>query len=449
MTKTFWSKFFLCIKLIILFGIILVLYHLPGKIIIHWNDYEIELATAFLAIAGFILLGAILLFHRLYLGIKNIPRKWQLRRENKLKRKAQKALHEGFNALAAEDYQEAKDQVQKLERLDESNPLSLILKTQIAFASGNKEEAEKSLKQLSNHSELSFLGLRGLIMLEEGRPHQPQLHQLLMEALKVNPQSPWVLQKLFDWNIRHALFDQAEIILEQLQITHFLEPQQINRRKALLAWAEADVAYREQEFDVFYESILRALDLMPELTEATFRLAQYYSESERLHKALKTLHHGYAAQPNPEYGIVLQQVHSAATRLDLYQEAEKMTGSHPNHRYSHQILAKLAIDAKLWGQAKKHLAELNKHVLTKSYYQLMALLETQSHPDQPHLAKTWLDQAALAPHDATWVCEGCTQTLDRWFLVCPSCHGIDTISWEGIPGGKGKKPSSLLLETYS
>jgi HemY protein len=449
MTKQFWSKFFLTLKLIILFGILFALYQLPGNVFLRWGSYEAEVALSFLSMVGVGLLVVLLVFHRFYLSLKQIPQRWILRRQKKRHKKAQRALFEGFNALSAEDYQEAKDQVQKLERLDTSNPFYLILKTQIAFAHGHMHEAEVFLKQLSVHPELSFLGLRGLITIEEQRSHQPQLHQLLMDALKVNPQSPWILQKLFQWNIRHAQFDQADIILEQLQITHTQPLEVIHRRKALLAWAEADVAYREQDFDVFYDAVHRSLTLAPDLTEATFRLAQYYGESQRLSKALKTLNQGYIAQPNPEYGVILQQVYADLSPIDLYKEGEKMTASHPNHRYTQQILAKLAIDAKLWGQARSHLEKLNKFTITKIYYQLMAHLEALQHPDQPHLAKNWLDQSAQAPQDATWTCVDCAHTYERWSLLCSSCHGIDSIHWDGIQNAKNKSKSpSLLIESY-
>lgn len=445
MTKHFWSKFFLSVKLFLFFGILFVLYQLPGQVRLQWYPFEAEIALSFLAMAGFVLFIGILCVHRLYLSLKNIPGKWRLFRRKKRHLKAERALYEGFNALAAEDYQEAKDQIQKLERLGTSNPFHLILKTQIAFVSGHRDEAERCLKQLTAHPDLGFLGLRGLISLEEQRPHQPHLHQLLMEALKANPQSPWVLQKLFDWNIRHAMFDQAEIILEQLQITHTQPPEDINRRKALLSWAEADVAYREQDFEVFYDSVHRALALLPELTEATFRLAQYYGEDQRLGKALKVLTQGYTAKPHPEYGVLLQQIHGTVTALDLYKEAEKITSAHPHHHYTHQILAKLAIDAKLWGQARTHLENLNKFTITKIYYHLMAHLESCQHPEQPHLAKNWMDQAAFAPQDAAWVCTDCGHVHDRWSLTCSSCHAIDTIQWDGMVTRKNS--SSLLINT--
>ncbi len=449
MTKKFWSKFFLTLKLIIVFGIIFILYHLEGSVSLQWSLYEAEISLSFLALLGFGLLITILLVYRFYLSLKRIPQKWLSRRRQKRQLKAQRALFEGYSALAAEDYEEARNQIQKLERLDTSNPFYLILKTQIAFAQGNLEEAGDALKQLSHHDDLKFLGLRGLISLEENRPNPSNLHQLLMEALKINPQSPWVLQKLFQWHIRHAAFDQAEMILEQLQITHSQSPEVINRRKALLAWAEADVAYREQDFDVFYDAVHRSLSLYPELTEATFRLAQYYGESQRLSKALKTLYQGYQAQPNPEYGVILQQVLSTYATIDLYKEAEKMTASHPDHRHTQQILAKLAIDAKLWGQARTHLEKLKKFTITKIYYQLMAHLEAMQHPDQPHLARNWLDQAAQAPQDPTWTCVECAHPQERWSLMCPSCHEIDSIHWAGIPKPHRKeKSSSLLIHTY-
>jgi HemY protein len=452
MKSAFWSKFFFVMKFITVLVAFLFLFQLPGQVSLIWREYEIEVSVAILSIAFLSIVLTLLSFHRWYLFLRNLPDSLKKRRKQKRQLKAQHALLEGFNALAAEEVPEAKDWAERASRYDASQPLQplqLLLKTQAAFAMGDQETAEEALEKLRSHPQTHFLGLRGLIHLEDHRQNPIKIHQLLLEALKTRPQSPWVLQKLFEWDLHHARFDQAETMLEQLQITDAVEPKKIARHKALLAWAEADVAYREQDFDAFYESAHRALAFAPDLTEASFRLAQYYAESQRSSKALKVLNNGYAAHPHPDYGVILQQVQTVVSSLDLYKDAEQLTKSHPNHPYTHQILARFAIEAKLWGQAKTHLSYLKKVAPTKSYYQLMAHLETQQHPEQPGLAQQWIEQSMKAPEDPSWTCQACGHTAEKWSLFCPNCRTIDSFSWDQISSPsptlpKQQKALSLL-----
>lgn len=429
MKSSFWLKFFFLLKTGLILLVFFMLYQLPGQVLLFWGGYEIEIALGVLAVGAFVGLLFILMADRGYIFLMNLPKRWRLRRQERRQMKADQTLLEGFNALAAEEYQEANNLADKSERYDSANPLQLLLKTQVALALGDHVMAENTLEKLREHPKAQFLGLRGLIQVADSRHDHHRTHQLLVDALKIRPESPWVLQRLFDWDLRHAYFDQAETILEQLGAIQGEDKQKLARQKALLAWAEAEVAYREQDFEAFYEAVHRALAFAPDLMEASFRLAQYYGESNRLSKANKTLYQGYTAQPNPDYGVILQQVNGHLTALELYQTAEQMTQTHPYHRYTQQILGRFAINAKLWGQAKIHLEKLKKLAPTKAYYQLVAHLDSVQHPDQPSLVHQWTEQGNKAPADPLWKCKSCSHITERWLLFCPSCSSLDSMVW--------------------
>ncbi|WP_032113006.1 hypothetical protein [Candidatus Paracaedibacter symbiosus] len=111
------------------------------------------------------------------------------------------------------------------------------------------------------------------------------------------------------------------------------------------------------------------------------------------------------------------------------------------------LLAKLALDASLWGRARLHLSALKQIQPTHAYFELLAELEKREHPGKMDILESLYNQAALASRDPVWICQDCHVVVPKWHAFCPSCQAFDQITWgeeEKIKQCGKKSPIPML-----
>lgn len=420
---------FQALKIALIIAVLFIVVRFPGKSVINYYGYSIELNTGLL-VGGVIV--CFLFFHQFlnfWKWLRRLPLIWKKQWAQRRVTKGAELVLEAFNTMAAGDTKEAMELLDKAGKLNQDDPFYGIFSAQAAYNQQDDKIAEKKFTALLNKESTRFLGYRGLALLKTRQGKTEEAHHLLQQALKVRPDSPWVLRQLFNWDVQHTRFSSAETILEQLRIGGYLTKVETQRKKAVLHWVKAEHDLKESNFEGFYESVHQALKLAPELVVATFALATYYGESNRQAKAWKCLKKGYATNPHPDFLPALKQVFSDLSALELYQRGEELTSTQLKHPATYLILARLALDAKLWGQARTHLVTLRQVQPTQSYFELLAELENQEHPGRPEVGQSLYSQAAHALRDPVWICQSCHTILPKWHAFCPSCQAFDQVEW--------------------
>jgi len=96
------------------------------------------------------------------------------------------------------------------------------------------------------------------------------------------------------------------------------------------------------------------------------------------------------------------------------------------------IVAEAALAARLWGEARRHLAlaigAAPPPGPSRRLCRLMARLE-ESEPGTAGRTREWLDRAVAAPADPRYVCIHCGAESAIWHALCPDCAGFDTLAW--------------------
>lgn len=439
--------FVMALKIVLIIAVLFIVVRLPGKSVVNYYGYSVELNTGLL-VGGLIV--CFLFFHQFlnfWRWLRHLPavckKQWAQRRVAK----STELVLEAFNMMAAGDSKQAMELLDKARKLNKDDLFNSIFSAQAAYNQNSDAESEKKFSALLNIEETRFLGYRGLALLRTRQGKLDEAHHFLQQALKVRPDSPWVLAQLFNWDVQHLLFSSAETILEQLRIGGYLTKPETQRKKAVLHWVKAEHNLKESDFEGFYESVHQTLKLAPELTEATLALTKYYGESNRQAKGWKCLKKGYAANPHPDFLSALQQLFGGNSALELYQRGEELTSAQTKHPTSHLILARLALEAKLWGQARAHLAILGQAQPTQSYYELLAELESQENPGKPEIVQSLYNHATHAVRDPVWICQNCHAVLPKWHAFCPSCQAFDQVAWgdeEKIKQGSATKELPML-----
>lgn len=426
----FLRGFIFFVKLAILVALGVLLAQHPGEAHLTWFGYQIDMSMGILLAAILFSVAAILLLSGLWRTFWRLPVIWAEQRKARRARKAQSALFEGLNAIAAGEFQEARRLAKKAMTLNSQHPLNLLLASQSAFMSGKVEEANSHFALMRKNQETAFLGLRGQIVHARHTNNWEQMRQFLQDAMTMRPKSPWVLQQLLELDLRLGAFDKASMIVEQMQLRQLITKSESRRRQALIHWMKAEAAELVGDESLVIQTAASAHYEAPEISTIAVGLAKHYHRVGKTSKAQKILLSGYAHCPHQDFANLLIEIHAELPPLDQYREIEKLVEGAPNHPESLYILAKAALAAKLWGQSRHYLNLLKGVQYTSRVCHLMADVEEAENPHQVNHAHEWREKALSAPADPTWVCTNCHLTLPTWHAVCPSCESFDHIHWQ-------------------
>ncbi len=443
MKRAWLSLLFLIFKLIFAAILIGIAYYVPGQsdTQLRFVDYIVDIKTGALAAGGVAAILLTVYVLRFFAWVKNLPAKLKQQLAERRQQRAKDCLLEAYTAMSSGELDTALSQAVKAKSLDKTGLFHDIFEAQILFMAGYLDKAEVKFSSLRNKPGSRFLGIRGLISVRKKQNRTEELRLLLIDALKDRPNSSWVLQEFLDLNLKCLEFDKAQTVIEQLRITDNITKSQSNRYLALTSYLQALKAKQAGESSEIETHLTHAIKYDKSLTQASIELAQHHLTSGATSKARKTLERGYEAQPDVRYNQALLNLLHSDSAVDQYRFAEEITASNPDHRCTHIILTRFAIQAKLWGQAKLHLSIL-KDRPSQLVYELLADLENAEHPHNSSTLESYLHKATQAAPEGTWLCHNCHTQHLSWSVFCPSCQGFDKISWDSTAKSS---PVALLI----
>ena len=145
--------------------------------------------------------------------------------------------------------------------------------------------------------------------------------------------------------------------------------------------------------------------------------------------------------PHPDLARVYLDAHRAEQPLAQAAALQRLAAQNPDAAESHLAIAEAALNARLWGEARRHLgmaaAAAPTPGPTRRLCLMMARLE-DSEPGDPQAARNWLERVAGTPPDPCYVCERCRALSPEWQPVCSHCGGFDTLAWRVPEPGAGE-----------
>ena len=91
-----------------------------------------------------------------------------------------------------------------------------------------------------------------------------------------------------------------------------------------------------------------------------------------------------------------------------------------------------ALNANLWGEARKHLDFVIEKQLTVRSCRLMSQLE-QLERRNDNESRKWLEKAMHAVPDTSWACSSCGAVAHEWAALCGNCGNFDSMIWRTPP----------------
>jgi HemY protein len=343
------------------------------------------------------------------------------------RRRGYKALTQGMVAVAAGEAEEARRYSRKADTLLNDPPLTLLLSAQSAQLDGDEQAAKRYFEAMLEREDTRFLGLRGLLTQALREGDEPAALGYARKAERLRPTTPWVLTTLADLTERQGDLEGADQAFKDAARHKVLPAAQANRRRAVVALERALAARDAGDTAKALKQAGAAHKRAPELAPAAVLLGELLVAANQKREARRTLEKAWPAAPHPAlvraYGASLPE----SDGIERLKQLGKLVAGAADHPESRLALAEAALDARLWGEARRHLADLLAAPGERTC-RLMARLEEAEHDDAAAV-RGWLLRSAEAARDPTWLCRSCGATAERWSPRCGVCKDFDSFDW--------------------
>jgi HemY protein len=446
-----WRALFFIVQLALLIAAALWVADHPGRVSVVWQEYVVETPLWVAALGVLVLMVAAALLYRLWRAVLRSPRRFGRWRRERRRARGYQALTRGLVAVAAGDASGAQKHARRAEVLLDEPPLTLLLNAQAAQLAGDDAAARRRFEEMLERPETAFLGTRGLLVQAMKRGDLAEAVELVRRAHRLRPDTPWVLSTRAELEARAGNWATAEVALADAARAGALPPGvDAKRRKAALLVAQSDLAASEGKADVAEAAAQRAHDAAPAFAPAAVRLAGMLRRSGRSRRAVKTLERAWKAGPHPDVARAYAAVGDGAPdALGRLKRMKRLLDLKPGHVESRVAVAEAALDARLWGEARKHLRwgidEAKGEGPDRRLLLLMARLEQEENGDAD-AARSWAARAAEAPSEEAWTCSACGAPSEEWAPLCGGCGAFGTLGWRApagavlLPASDGSRP---------
>lgn len=388
-----WALIFIVVLLLSIF-IGTFIFEYPGFVQIAWLGYEVQSSVVMLLLVLLFLVAVIFFFVRAIYWVFRLPHRWSSSWKHYREDKKDQLFLKFFTAVEAKEFQEALKLGNKNYTAFEKDPLFLWTCGRVFEEMNHHLEAEKCFLELAKDPATLFLGLKGQIRAALHRGDRKQAYDFLKRANEVAPDSPWVLKHLLALTRENGKFDEEEALILRLEDLGFITSEQSKKQ---IAQSQYEQAKSPNLTDTQKEAFLRqAHYLDASHIKATEALALLLSDQGEQTYARTIIEETWEEAPVQSLGDLYLKVDAPKDDLAAFEIAQKLTEKNPTHSESLLFLARKALDANLWGEARKYLQALMKKNPTADVYQLFARLELEGSKDQ-NAALKWLEEGLKAP----------------------------------------------------
>ena len=418
----------------------------PGQVSIVWQRYRIDTSVGILAGAAGVLVIVSALLYRLWRSLRAVTKVGRTARVQRRLHQGYTALTDGFVAVAAGDAEEAKRLTRRAHALLQEPALTHLLAAQAAQLGGDDAAARRYFTGLLEAPGTELLGVRGLLTLAEQEGDGDSAMRLAQRAEALRPKVPWVHEKLFGLEVEAGHWTAAERTIKDALKHKTLEPAIGKRRRAVVLLEQSRQAEAEDDRAEAIKLARRALDDAPELAPAAIRLANLLHLGGEDRRARKIVEEAWRQAPHPAlarlYAALVGPSGPGGDAMKQLKAVDKLAQVWPDHAASHLALGWASLEAKLWGEARRHLLAAGGDKPAATICRLMAALEEAENGNTP-AARAWYASAGEAEPDPGWVCRDCGAVADDWSAVCANCGAFDQLSWDtpprvsALPAGDG------------
>jgi HemY protein len=366
----------------------------PGSVLIEWRQYRITTSVAFSLAAVVVSLLLFGLMSRLLLALRNMPRAMGHRKEQRQNRDGYAALRQALFAISSGDGRSASQQAKKAGTLLGDSAVSTLLAAQAAQVRGDTESASRHFSSLRSHPAAELSAIKGLLTEAEKRKDLDAALALAEKAYALSPNSDWVVNTLYDLRKRTGAWSDAAAVPVKSDALRLVSPDHATRERAELLHRQSLAASGSDALDW----AKKAYTADPSFTPGVVCYAHLLIGAGKPRRAAEIIEESWKRYPAPEVADAYADAVNCGSALEKVQVMQRLAAYNPDHIESHLAIAVAALDANLWGEARKHLAPVVSVDPSPRVCRLMAAVEESENGDLTS-ARQWLTRAAGGESD--------------------------------------------------
>jgi HemY protein len=409
----------------------------PGDVVVTWQGLRIETSLMVLGAALLAAVVAILTVVSIVRAILRSPLVLARMLRHRRGLRAYEAISNGLIAVGAGDTPAAKKFAAQVNRIAPGEPLALLLSAQAAQLSGDRDGAERVFQAMASRDDTKALGLHGLFIEARRRDDAASARALAEEAVRTAPSLTWANRAVLEFRCAAGDWGGALALLDANKNT--LDRAAYRRQRAVLLTAQA-LALENTDRDSAKVLALEAQKLAPNLVPAAALAARLLAEGGHLRQASRIIDKAWRANPHPELAQAYAELRYGDAARDRLKRIESLAKQAPGNIEGALAVARAAIDAQEFGQARTALAPY-LDAPTKRVCLLMARLERAERNDEGR-AREWTARAVNAAPDPAWTVDG--YVSDHWLAASPVSGRIDAFEWRvplsGVLGAQIVEP---------
>ena len=392
----------------------------PGEVVMTWQGWRISTSLMVAAAALLVVVALAIIAWSLLRFVLYSPQRVADFVEERRQLRGWRAVSRGLIAVGTGNMLLAKRSAGEARKLLAAEPLTLLLSAQAAQLAGDSKVAEAEFRNMLAHGETKLLGLHGLFVEAARRADPVAALAYAEEAAKADAALGWAGDAVIEFRCRAGDWSGALESLEAQIAAKAVSKAAGKRRRAVLMTAQA-LALEEADPARARELATGAARLAPDLVPAVALAGRLEALAGNVRRGSRMIGKAFAASPHPELAEAYTELRPGDTARERLDRAKALAQKAPAHPESLLALARAAMDAHDFSQARSALAPLLAEP-TQRVCLLMAEIEATELGDHGK-AREWTARAVRARRDPAWVADG--YVSERWLPISPLSGKLD------------------------
>lgn len=396
----------------------------PGEVAIVWQGMRIETSVM---VMGAALVAVVVIAMLVWSAIRAVLRSPGIVASVLRTRRGARgysAISQGLIAIGSGDMKAARRYADEARRIAPGEPLTLLLSAQAAQLAGDRGAAERTFRAMAGRDDTKLLGLHGLFMEARRRDDMVAARLYAEQAAQDAPALAWAGHAVLEFRSTAGDWIGALEVIERNYKSGLIDKAAYRRQRAVALTARA-IALEDGDRDSAKAFALEAVKLAPDLVPAAAMAGRFLGEAQELRKASRIVEAAWKASPHPDLAETYAHLRVGDSARDRLKRVQTLTAKTPGHPEGALAVARAALDAQEFMQARMALQPLLA-APTQRVAMLMAELEQAEHDDEGR-AREWMTRAIHAGRDPTWTADGIAS--ERWLPVSPVSGRLDAFAW--------------------
>jgi HemY protein len=399
-----------------------------GEFELEWFGWQVSGSATFLAIALFFAAALIWLLMHWLNALLKLPADLRKERNHLMNAKGLEEVTKALIASSDGDGEAAKKYLKRANQFLPDSPLPQLMQLQLAGKTADSALAQKQFAKLQHFDSTKALGLRGLAEQARLSGKMDEALRHVEALLKEAPNQAATQRLAVDLLSYHRRWQEAEKTLKQSYAASNITKDQFQRAQATIALQQAQLMLEESNRQGAMEMLKKATSADISLQPATIKYAELLKQIGKSNQAIKLIRKAWKYAPHPDLATLHAECYSELSEEKQRRKMQDLAKQNPESVESDALLAKAAMDAENWDEAKNHLKVALSKQQRVGLCRMMAELYKKGFADE-EAERKWLDKAVVAVDDPTWQCNSCHQQHDSWDAHCSNCHDFASIHW--------------------